>query len=59
MMRNILIDKFRNVIVPDIMEIFHTIKLDDIGVKEKHYEVNIYNIRGELQPLRGDQIQVP
>ena len=46
MMRNILIDKFRNVIVPDIMEIFHTIKLGDIGVKEKHYEVKIYNIRG-------------
>ena len=58
MMRNILIDKFRNIIVPDIMQKFHTIQPGDISHSHSLYEIRIYNMRAELQPLRGDQIQI-
>uniref|UniRef100_A0A7S3J626 Uncharacterized protein n=1 Tax=Euplotes harpa TaxID=151035 RepID=A0A7S3J626_9SPIT len=58
MMRDILIDKFRDIIIPDIMEKFKVIKPDDIEHKHSLYEIRIYNMEADIVPLRGDQVQI-
>lgn len=58
MMKNIIIDKFREIIIPDIMEKFKVIKPDDIEHKSGLYEIRIYNMEADIVPLRGDQVQI-
>lgn len=58
MMENIVIDKFREIIIPDVMEKFKTIKPNDISHKHSLYEIRIYNMEADITPLRGDQVQI-
>lgn len=58
MMKNIIIDKFREIIIPDIMEKFKVIKPDDIESKHHMYEVRIYDMEADIVPLTGPQVQI-
>jgi hypothetical protein len=58
MMKNIIIDKFREIIIPDIMEEFKVIKPADIDHKHSSYEIRIYDMEADITPLRADQVQI-
>ena len=58
MMKNGIIDKFREIILPDIMEEFKTIKPADVDFKHSHYELKIYNMEADIVPLTPDQVAI-
>mmetsp|Transcript_5637 Transcript_5637/g.6370 ORF Transcript_5637/g.6370 Transcript_5637/m.6370 type:complete len:507 (-) Transcript_5637:34-1554(-) len=58
MVKNGIIDKIREIIVPDIMEEFKVIKPDDIDFKHSHYEVKLYDMQADIQPLNPDNVEI-
>ena len=58
MMKNVVIDKFREIILPDIMEEFKTIKPADIDLNHTHYELKFYDMEADIVPLTPSQVSV-
>jgi hypothetical protein len=58
MMKNIIIDKFREIIIPDIMEKFKVIKPADIDHSSSFYEIRIYDMEADIIPLGPDQVTI-
>lgn len=58
MINNGIIDKFRDIIIPDIMEQFKVIRPADIDHSHSVYEIKIYDMEADIVPLRGDQVEI-
>lgn len=58
MMRTIIFDKIREIIIPDVMQKFEIIRPDDIDHKSGLYEIKIYNMVADIVPLTGDQVSI-
>ena len=58
MMKNIIFDKIREIVIPDIMEQFKTIKPPDIDHKSGLYEIKIYDMVANIVPLTAGQITI-
>lgn len=58
MMKDIIIDKVREIVIPDLVKEFGTVKPADIGVKHSLYEAKLYDMEGDADPVSQDNIQV-
>lgn len=58
MIKDWIIFKIKDVVVPDIMEQFKQIKIPDTGYNETHYELMAYDMETDIQPLDGKHIDV-
>jgi hypothetical protein len=53
-----LIFKIKDEVVPKIMEEFKEVQIPDQGVTHDHYEVKVYAMEADIVPLTHDQIQI-
>lgn len=58
MMRDVLIEKFRYVIVPSIMQEFKAIKPDDIKVSHWYAAFSLYDMVANIVPLTPEQLNI-
>lgn len=58
MIKDWIIFKIKDIVVPDIMEEFKQIKLPDTGYNETHYELMAYDMETDIVPLEGKNIDV-
>lgn len=56
--RDLLIFKIRDIIVPEIMEEFKQVKIPDQGTSHDHYELRVYDMEADIVPLTKDQVQI-
>lgn len=56
--KDLLIFKIKDVIVPEIMEEFKQIQIPDQGVTHDSYELRVYGLEADIVPLTKDQIQI-
>lgn len=56
--KDLLIFKIKDVIVPEIMEEFKQIKIPDQGSSHEHYELRVYDMEADIVPLTKDQIEI-
>lgn len=56
--KDLLIFKIKDVIVPAIMEEFKQIQLPDQGVTHDSYELRVYGMETDIVPVTKDQIQI-
>uniref|UniRef100_A0A7S3J2A4 Uncharacterized protein n=1 Tax=Euplotes harpa TaxID=151035 RepID=A0A7S3J2A4_9SPIT len=57
-MRDILITKFREIIVPQIMNEFRTIRPEDMRTKHWYAEFALYDMRADIVPLTPEQLTI-
>lgn len=58
MVKDWLIFKVKDIVVPAIMEEFKQIKLADKGYNETHYELMVYDMETDIVPLKAEDIEV-
>ena len=56
MMRDVLITKFREIIIPQIMNEFRTIKPADMRESHWYAEFALYDLRADVIPLKPEQL---
>jgi hypothetical protein len=58
MLKDWLIFKLKDQVVPEIMEEFKQIQIPGFDYKKDHYEIKAYDLETDITPLTGDQIDI-
>ena len=58
MVKDWILFKIKDIIVPDIMEEFKQIKFKDTGYNETNYELMAYDMETDIKPLDGKNIDI-
>jgi len=56
--KDLLIFKIRDIVIPEIMEEFKQIAIPDQGATHEHYELRVYGMEADITPLTKDQIDI-
>jgi hypothetical protein len=56
--KDLLIFKVRDIIIPELMEEFKQISIPDQGVTHEHYELRVYGMEADITPLVPEQITI-
>ena len=58
MVKDWILFKIKDIVIPDIMEEFKQIKIKDTGYNETHYELLAYDMETDIKPLDGKHIDI-
>ena len=58
MMRNVLVDKIREIVIPELMKQFSQVNLPEVGQSNWAYEAKIYDSHASYIPLTADQLLI-
>jgi len=58
MMRDVLVDKIRELVVPELMKQFNQVNLPEVSSSHWAYEAKIYDSHASYSPLTADQLAI-